>query len=262
MRCTPAPRRDTTQKTRFGSSGKPSSAPAGYENNALHACRARGIGRDRSPADADHLWSVGVAAAEHDQDRLQEDLYIEPWRPVTQVLQVVTDALAHLLDAVGLAAQAVHLRKAGHAGTYLVPDHVAGNELAILLVVRHRVRSGADNAHPSLQHVEKLWQLIERGLAQEASDAGCPRIFFGGLGDHCAVLADPHAAELVDHDLFAIQTVTALTEKYRSPGRELDCRSRQQHRQGGHEQHERRANIVGDALRHRIHPVEGCVAYR
>ena len=77
----------------------------------------------------------------------------------------------HLLDRLGLAAQAVDLRQAGDAGAHLVADHVAVDQLAVHLVVRDGVRARADDAHAPLQHVDELRQLVERGAAQERAEA-------------------------------------------------------------------------------------------
>ncbi len=56
-------------------------------------------------------------------------------------------------------------------GLHLVPDHVAVDQLAVQLVVRHRVRPRPDHAHAPLQHVDELRQLVERGAAQERAEA-------------------------------------------------------------------------------------------
>ena len=53
--------------------------------------------------------------SEHDHHGLQDDLQVEQQRPVAQVGEVVLDARLHLVDGVGLAAQAVHLGEAGDA---------------------------------------------------------------------------------------------------------------------------------------------------
>ncbi|MNS87645.1 hypothetical protein D3C72_1215930 [compost metagenome] len=71
------------------------------------------------------------------------------------------DARFHLVERFRLAAQTIHLRPAGNARLDLVAQHVALDQLTVLLVMRHRVRARPDNAHASLQHVNKLRQLIK-----------------------------------------------------------------------------------------------------
>ena len=53
---------------------------------------------------------------EADKDRLDEDLDVEPDRPVAHVEQVGIDTLLHLLERVGLATVAEYLRVASDAG--------------------------------------------------------------------------------------------------------------------------------------------------
>jgi len=55
---------------------------------------------------------VGVLVDKPDKDRLDQDLDVEPERPVAHVVQVSIDTLLHLLDRVGLATVAKHLRVA------------------------------------------------------------------------------------------------------------------------------------------------------
>src|SRR6201999_3018530 len=90
------------------------------------------------------MLSVRILPAEHHDHGLENDLQIEQQRPVAQVLQVVLDARLHLLHGIGLAAEAADLRQPGDARAHLVAHHVAADELAVELVVRHRVRAGAD----------------------------------------------------------------------------------------------------------------------
>ena len=52
--------------------------------------------------------------------RHQQNLQIQPQRPVLDVPEVVLDAQRHFLRRVRLAAEAVNLRPAGHAGFDLV----------------------------------------------------------------------------------------------------------------------------------------------
>src|SRR5687768_3755136 len=53
--------------------------------------------------------SVRVAVEEQHADRPYDDLQVQTQGPVAQVLQIVFDARLHLIDGLGLAAQAVDL---------------------------------------------------------------------------------------------------------------------------------------------------------
>ena len=84
--------------------------------------------------------------------------------------------LAHLVEGVGFAAQAVDLRPAGDARLDLVAQHVALDQLAVLLVVGDGVRARPDDAHAALQHVDELRQFVQRGAAQEAPERRDARV--------------------------------------------------------------------------------------
>jgi len=59
---------------------------------------------------------VGVLVDKTDKDRQDQDLDVEPERPVAHVEQVGIDTLLHLLEGVGLATVAEHLRVACDTG--------------------------------------------------------------------------------------------------------------------------------------------------
>src|SRR5262245_44788271 len=63
---------------------------------------------------------VGVVGTEDRAERLEDDVEVEPHRPVVDVVEIVLDALADLVDRVGLATPAVDLRPAGDAGLHAV----------------------------------------------------------------------------------------------------------------------------------------------
>src|SRR5439155_10630234 len=174
------------------------------------------------PAARQMKRSIGILLAQHHDDGLQHDLQVEEQRPAAQVREVVLDARLHLLDRVGLAAEAVHLGEAGDSRPHLVADHVAADQLAVELVVRHRMRPRPDDAHAALQHVDELRQLVERGLAQECAELRDAAVVLGRLPHDIAVLGDRHGAELVDHDLAAVDPVAPLLEEDRAGRGELD----------------------------------------
>src|SRR6185436_13870429 len=112
-------------------------------------------------------------------------------------------------------AIAVDLSPAGDAGPDLVAQHVVLDHLAIELVVGDRMRSRPDDAHPPLQDVDELRQLVDRSAPQEAADAREARIVLLRLDDGAAVLGHRHGAELVDDDIPAVEAVAALPENHR-----------------------------------------------
>jgi len=59
---------------------------------------------------------VGVSVDKTDKDCLNEDLDVEPDRPVAHVEQVGIDTLLHLLERVGLATVTEYLRVACDTG--------------------------------------------------------------------------------------------------------------------------------------------------
>src|SRR5947207_2635982 len=172
---------------------------------------ARSGGRAPSP-------SKGILFSEQDKDRLDHYLQIELQRPISQVMEIMLDAGLHLVERIGLPAQTVDLSQPGDSRPDLVPDHVALDQAAVHLVVRHRVGARADDAHAALEHIEKLRQLVERGLPQKRAEAGYAPVVARGLLDHIPIFENGHRAELVDDDLLAVESVAELLEQYR-PGR-------------------------------------------
>src|SRR5438270_1178543 len=77
----------------------------------------------------------------------QDDIDIEPERPVLDVIQVVLDAHLHLPRLVGLAAPAAHLRPARDARLDPAPQHVGGYLVEIELVQPEGVRPWPDDGH-------------------------------------------------------------------------------------------------------------------
>ena len=78
-----------------------------------------------------------------------------------QVVEVIPDPRLHLRQVLGLAAAAADLRQSGDARQDLVAHHVALDQLAVHLVVRHRVRARPHQAHAALQHIDQLRQLVQ-----------------------------------------------------------------------------------------------------
>jgi hypothetical protein len=114
----------------------------------------------------------------------------------------------------------VDLRPAGDARLDPVAREIAVDCLVIEPVLglgMHRVRARADQRKAAGEHhVEQLRQLVEAGLADEAADAGHPRV---ALGDELARgqigLIGVHRTEFVDVDAFVVEAVALLLEEHR-----------------------------------------------
>ena len=189
-------------------------------------------------------------------------MQVQAQGPVAQVVEVVVDARLHLVQGAGLAAVAVDLCPAGDAGLDLVSDHVALDQVAVDLVVRHRMGARPHDAHAPLQHIDELGQLVQGILAQEGADAGDAVIAPLRLPDLFAVLAHAHGAELVHQDFFAIQSVAALLE-YDRPGRvQLDGDGDEQQQRRDQGQDEEGQDDVAGALDEAGRSGEGRLAHR
>src|SRR5688572_594794 len=188
------------------------------------------------------VWrpSIRLAVSPYLEGRAKENLDIQRRLPLTQVIEVVFDPRFHFLKPGRLATTTVNLGKSGDTRQHLVPDHVALDQLAVLLIVGDRVRSRSHQAHAPRQHVEKLGQLVEREAPQELADAREALVVTGRLPDVCAVLGDRHGAEFINVDNLAIEAVAALAEDYRTRRTELD-------QQAGDEQERRQQDDRQDA---------------
>src|SRR5882672_1343980 len=136
--------------------------------------------------------SEGILLLEQDKDRLHHYLQIELQGPISQVIEIMFDARLHLVERVGFPAQTVDLRQTRDPRLDFVTDHVALDEAAVHLVVRHRVGAWADHAHAALQHVEKLRQFVERGLPQKRAETGYAAVVARGLLDYVPVFEYGH----------------------------------------------------------------------
>jgi hypothetical protein len=186
-----------------------------------------------------------------------DDHEVQGQAPVAHVVEVVLYTGGHLLHGFGLAPVAVDLGPAGDAGLDLVAQHVAGDELAVELVVGDGVGAGADDAHAALEDVDELRQFVQGGLAQEGADGGEAAVALPGLGDVVAVLAHGHGAELVDDDFLALQTVAALAEDDGAARGELDGQGDAQHDRGDEGEDEQRQDDVRHPLVEGVDAEEG-----
>ena len=120
-----------------------------------------------SAAAGDRALAQTLPRRRHVARRAQQELEVEPERPVGHVEVVDPDHLLHR------HARAEHLPGTGHAGREVQPAAVEAEHLRVLVGDE---RPRADEAHLAAQHVEELRQLVERGAAQEVADAGDARV--------------------------------------------------------------------------------------
>ena len=105
-----------------------------------------------------------------------DDLQVEQHRPVLDVIDVSAGAV---LDG-AIAAHAVDLRPARYAGLLSMAAQILGYLLRELFYIFGLFRAGANHAHLSDQHVEELWQLVQREPADEGADRRAARVVLGG----------------------------------------------------------------------------------
>src|SRR4051812_41013591 len=100
----------------------------------------------------------------------QEDLEVEPQRPVVDVVVVELDAISDRT----LASQALDLRQARDPGADAVTLGVACQVRLEHLHVLRALRARADETHLTTGDVEELWQLVERRSPQPPADPRAP----------------------------------------------------------------------------------------
>src|ERR1044071_4067643 len=104
----------------------------------------------------------------------------------------------------------VNPRPASHSGFEVKPPHVL---LRTVCGLARNPRARTDNTHVALQHIDKLWYLIERPQAQQPSYASYARIVLHNGQTASAVLRiHDHGAELVTTKCFTIYTNSLLDE--------------------------------------------------
>src|SRR6185437_12664432 len=192
--------------------------------------------------------SINSPVLEDYQYGFQDNVQVEPQRPIAQVIEIVVDPGLHLVEGAGLAAVAIDLGPAGDSGLDLVSNHITFYEVAVDFVVRHGMRAGADDAHAPLQHIDELGQLIERVPAQEGADAGNTGIALVRLADGVAIFAHAHRTEFIDEDLLAVEAVAALLENDGAGRIQLDGDGDEQQERSDQHQDEQREDDIACAL--------------
>ena len=151
------------------------------------------------------------------------------------MLDVINIVLNPHLDG-GIPAKPVHLRPAGHARTDLVLDHVLWHTGLEPLHIVGNLRARTDQAHISLQHVQKLRQLIQRKLPHPCTEMGPARITVG-TPRRILFLVDIHGAKFVHEKPFLALSHPFLSENHRSGRGQLHpSRTDRHHRQKNQKQ--------------------------
>src|SRR4029079_4751833 len=145
--------------------------------------------------------SVGIAAPEELEDRVNEDAQVEPEAPILDVPKVAIDPLLHQLETGGFSAETIDLSPAGQAGLHVLPECVIGDELGVPVIVGYGMRSRTNDRHIAAQHVHELRQLVDAGGAQDCPDARDAWIPALRLTNYVAVFQYVHRAELEDGEL-------------------------------------------------------------
>ena len=160
---------------------------------------------------------LGALASQHDNHGLQQDPEIQQQAPVFDVFAVQADNFVKVSDLVPTA----DLPHAGDAGLH------AGADAVLKAIVFPLVHSGGAPAHQTEiadEAVKKLGELIQRGSADEAADAGenarvvihleHQALHFIALHQFRFALfgVQVHAAELVDLKALAVLADALLGE--------------------------------------------------
>lgn len=172
---------------------------------------------------------------------------IEPDAPILDVIDVVLDAGGE----VGVAAETVHLRPAGHAGFDEVARKVVRDFAGELVDVVGAFGSRADEAHVAAKDVPELGKLVDVPAAEEAADAEEARIARGGglVGGVGGGGVGPHAAEFVERERAVAGADASLAEEDGTVGRlAFDERGGEKDDGSGKEEAEDRAGDVDGAF--------------
>ncbi len=128
------------------------------------------------------LRSIGVLPLQQAERRISDDVEIEQYGPALDIFEVELHAALDFLGRIDLAAPAIDLRPAGDAGLDAMAGEIAVDDLVPEAMLEMRVhgcgRGPMIESVPG-EHVEELWQLVDRGAADEAADAGDARIAAG-----------------------------------------------------------------------------------
>ncbi len=147
----------------------------------------------------------------------EEDLDVEPEGPVFDVIDVMLRAGGE----VAVAAEAVHLGPAGHAGFDDVAREVVRDGVGELVDVVRAFGARADEAHVAAEDVPILGQFVEVPAAHEGADAEeagvvARRALLRGVGRGGV---GGHAAEFVEREGEVVGADAGLTKEDGTAGR-------------------------------------------
>src|SRR5450830_210955 len=220
-----------------------------------------GAGATGDDAGNEYAHSEGLAGHEHCRDSAEQDVEVEPDRPVFDVLQIELDTFFDFFQGVGFATVAIDL---GESGDAWLDPMTRGVLLDGFLEQDARRLGGrgvgarADHRHAADEDIEQLWQLVEAGPADKTSDPGDSRIAAGGLCFGVGIaLVLMHRAELEDFDQAVVVAVALLAKQHRARRVDFDRQGRQQHERRQEDQREARQDHVLQALEHRRPAAQG-----
>src|SRR5579871_3336978 len=162
---------------------------------------------------------VGVVAAYHGGDGLEEDLQVESGRPMLDIEEIVAGPL---LDG-GLATHPIDLRPASHAGLLVVALVIPWDEPAELLHKIWPLGAGAHEAHVAQEDVDELWQLVDGVAAEQAAKRRGSAIVGRSPHRAGALLGfDTHRTEFHAGERPTVDAHSFLDEECRARRGELD----------------------------------------
>src|ERR1700688_1147803 len=126
----------------------------------------------RRAAIARYLLSIGVFVGKAANESKRNDQQIECHSPMTDVIKVILNALR---DG-SVTAPTVDLSPTRYAHFQIVAAIIIAHRLHEFLHKNRALRSWADNAHLSLEHVEKLRQFVEACFPKRLANSSAPRV--------------------------------------------------------------------------------------
>src|SRR5690606_28223402 len=115
----------------------------------------------------------GALAEQHDLDRVEKDEEIQEQRVVLDVVEVVLQLGACILDR--RAIRIAHLRPAGDTRLHAVAYVVVGNVLDQVAHEERALGARADETQVAAQDVDELRQLVDSRAPQEPAYRGDAR---------------------------------------------------------------------------------------
>src|SRR5271169_407679 len=171
-------------------------------------CR-RWISRERVARSS----SIRVAVRARRKERHQDDLHVQPQRPVVDIIEIVLEPLVHVVIVGDFAAMTPDLRPARDARLDVVPAGITREPFDIALVVRERVRARTDDRHFADEDIDQLRQLVDAVAPEDGADACDPGVCPRGLDDIGPVVHRRHRAELEDAERLLVEAVALLPKQ-------------------------------------------------